>query len=65
MSQVENAVRQQLGNLQDNLYRYKMQQKADPDWRTGNDEPIGDVIASIEAQITELRRDADRYGVKV
>jgi hypothetical protein len=56
-----SALRTKLGNAYDNLYRAKLQLRANPEWRSGNDESIQDMVADyqkyhdeIEAAIAEL-----------
>ena len=50
----ERAIRDAIGYLSDNLYRFKLQQRAMPSWKSGNGEPIADIIASHERSIAEL-----------
>lgn len=65
MNSVERAVDRVLGALDDNLYRAKLQQRADPDWRTGNGESVDSMIAGYQRERDELVADAVRYGIKV
>jgi len=50
-----DAIKKEMGYLEDNMYRYKLQQKASPGWVSGNDEPIGDIIAWHENELKKLR----------
>jgi hypothetical protein len=53
----KQAIETHISFLQDNLYRFRMQQKANPNYVTGNGEPIADIIANHEKQIAELLAD--------
>lgn len=48
------AIRSELANASDNLARAQMQKRANPDWRSGNDESIDDVIAGYQRHVDEL-----------
>jgi hypothetical protein len=50
-----NAVNQVIGNIEDDLYRAKMQKKADPNWKSGNGESIDDYISDCEKRLVELK----------
>lgn len=65
MNAVEKAVRHSLGNAEDNLARAKMQERADPTWRSGNDESIQEVVASYQAHADKIRADAKAAGIKL
>ena len=48
------ALKRELGNAEDNLYRAKMQQRASSDWRSGNGETIDEVVAQYQRHRDEL-----------
>lgn len=62
---VEAVVRKELGNIDDNLYRAKLQQRRDSDWTTGNGKSIDSLIAGYQRERDDLVRDAERYGIRV
>lgn len=64
MDAVQRAVRTALGNAEDNLARAKMQQRADPEWTSGNDETIDQVVAGYQATRDGIVADAKKYGVE-
>jgi hypothetical protein len=43
----EHAVRLALGNAEDNLHRAKLQQKADPNWVSGNGQKQVDELKEV------------------
>lgn len=49
------ALESAISNVEDNLYRYKLQYQRDPNSKTGNDEPISNIILKLEAQLAELK----------
>ncbi len=50
----KNAIQQAIDNLNDSLYRAQMTAKRNPHWKSGNDEPIANIIAGYEKAIAEL-----------
>lgn len=53
---IRRSVQRELGQVEDNLYRYQLQARHSPDYHTGNGEPITDVIMKLEAERDALRR---------
>jgi hypothetical protein len=51
----KRALRAAIGNAGDNLHRAKMQQKANPYWRSGNGESIDNVVDGYQREYDELR----------
>lgn len=51
----ERAIQNAIGSAEDNLARAKMQKRANPNWRGGNDESIDDVIADYKHELAELK----------
>ena len=51
----QQAINDAIANSQDNLYRFRLQQKAMPNWVTGNGEPIATVIEYWEKQVAQLK----------
>ena len=49
------AIKQAIGNAEDNLFRYRLQQTANPDWISGNGGKIRDIILELEKEIAELK----------
>ena len=49
------AIESAISNVSDNLYRFKLQRDRDPNWKSGNDEPIDDIILKLEAELAELQ----------
>lgn len=49
------AIKEKIGHVSDDLYRFRMQKDRDPDWKSGNDEPIDDIILKLESEIEELK----------
>lgn len=52
------AIETAIGNAADNLYRAKLQKKRDPNWVSGNDETIDEVITQYQKQINDLKGDS-------
>lgn len=50
------ALRREMGNVGDNLYRFRIQERADPNHRTGNGEPIASIIAKLEDEQRQLAK---------
>ncbi len=50
-----DALKNALGNAEDNLYRAKLQQRAMPDWTSGNGEPVQDLITGYQKLVDELK----------
>ena len=48
------ALKRELGNAEDNLYRAKLQQKASSDWKSGNGESIDEVVNQYQRHRDEL-----------
>jgi hypothetical protein len=60
MNEVQRrAIETYASNRYDDLVRFKMQQQRDPDWKSGNDEPIDGIITQLEAQLGELNEGMD------
>lgn len=56
MNEVQKrAIRTAIGNMEDNLYRAKMQQHAMPTWMSGNGETIDQVIAGYQKELDALK----------
>jgi hypothetical protein len=53
------AIINAISNVRDDLYRFKMQQQRDPEWKSGNDEPIDGIITQLESQLGELNEGMD------
>ena len=49
------AIQSAIGNMQDNLYRARMQKRADPSWVSGNGETIDQVIAGYQKELDHLQ----------
>lgn len=58
----ENAVRQVIGNLQDDLARYRMSEMWKPNQVTGNGVSFVDVIEELERLIAELKDGLEERG---
>lgn len=51
----KKTIQYKLGHLEDDLFRYKLQQERLPTYVSGNHEPIADIIARLEVEIAELK----------
>ncbi len=60
---LERLLRDELGRAEDNLCRAKLQQRAKPDWTSGNDKPIADMVASYAKSADEVRALARAHGI--
>ena len=49
------AVESEICRLEDDIYRYSMGLRANPNAKTGNGVPFGDVIASLERRLVALK----------
>lgn len=52
---LQRLVKREIENVDDNLYRYRIQVRNIPDWKTGNGILGTDIIASLEAEIVKLK----------
>jgi len=51
----ERAIQTAIANAEDNLARAKSMQKRNPNWISGNGEPILEVIHSYERELRHLK----------
>lgn len=52
----KEAIKAAISNVQDDLYRFRLQAAAKPDWVSGNGEPIDEIIMRLEAHLAELKQ---------
>lgn len=55
----KRALQNAIANAGDNLARARMQQQADPNWVSGNEESIDEVVAEYQRHYDELREDIE------
>ena len=51
----KRCISNEIGAVQDDLVRARLQQRADPFWHSGNGQPIGQVIRELEQRLQKLR----------
>ena len=53
------AIKDAIGNLQDNRYRYALAESANPGSVTGNGKPFTEVIARLDRLILKLKENLE------